>query len=100
MTEVSVRELKNNLSRYLREVEAGYEVTVTRRGKKVARLAPAEEKPQEDPELAGIWQMVREGKATWSGKKFVPPKKRVKLRGKGPTVTEMLLEDRHSEGER
>ena len=94
MAEVSVRELKNNLSRYLREAEAGYEVTVTRHGKKVATLTPAEKKPPEDRELEGIWKMVREGKATWSGEKFVPPKKRVKLRGKGPTISEMLLEDR------
>ena len=98
MSEVSVRELKNNLSRYLREAEAGYEVTVTRRGKKVATLASvATASTAEDSGLEGIWKMVREGKMTWSGEKFVPPKKRVKLRGKGPTISEMLLEDRHSE---
>jgi prevent-host-death family protein len=97
MSEVSVRELKNNLSRYLREVEAGHEVTVTRRGKRVATLTPAEKKAPKGRGMEGIWKMVREGKMTWSGEKFVPPKKRVKLRGKGPTATEMLLEDRHSE---
>lgn len=36
--EVSVRELKNRLSEYLRKVSAGAEVVVTSRGKAVARL--------------------------------------------------------------
>lgn len=36
--EVSVRELKNHLSEYLRRVQDGQEVTVTSRGSPVARL--------------------------------------------------------------
>jgi prevent-host-death family protein len=36
--EVGVRDLKNNLSRYLSQVEAGVEVVVTDRGRRVARL--------------------------------------------------------------
>jgi prevent-host-death family protein len=36
--EVGVRDLKNNLSRYLGQVEAGVEVVVTDRGRRVARL--------------------------------------------------------------
>ena len=36
--EVGVRDLKNNLSRYLDQVEAGVEVVVTDRGRPVARL--------------------------------------------------------------
>ena len=38
MKRVGVAELKNQLSRYLREVEAGYEVEVTDRGRPVGRL--------------------------------------------------------------
>ncbi len=37
--EVGVRELKNNLSRYLEQVEQGVEVVVTDRGRPVARLS-------------------------------------------------------------
>jgi prevent-host-death family protein len=33
-----VRDLKNNLSRYLQQVEAGVEVVVTDRGRPIARL--------------------------------------------------------------
>ncbi|MEO6122494.1 MAG: type II toxin-antitoxin system prevent-host-death family antitoxin [Ilumatobacteraceae bacterium] len=36
--EVGVRDLKNNLSRYLSQVESGTEVVVTDRGRPVARL--------------------------------------------------------------
>ena len=36
--EVGVRDLKNNLSRYLDQVETGVEVVVTDRGRPIARL--------------------------------------------------------------
>jgi prevent-host-death family protein len=38
--EVSIRELKNRLSEYLRLAASGVEVVVTSRGKAVARLRP------------------------------------------------------------
>jgi len=37
---VGVRELRQNLSRYLRLVKAGESLTVTERGRKVARVVP------------------------------------------------------------
>ena len=40
--EVGVRELHNQLSRYVRHVADGGEVIVTMRGRRVARLAPLE----------------------------------------------------------
>ena len=41
--EVGVRELKNQLSRYIDQVREGKEVIVTEHGRPVARLAPLEE---------------------------------------------------------
>lgn len=38
---VGVRELRQNLSRYLDEVKGGESLTVTERGRDVARLTPA-----------------------------------------------------------
>lgn len=38
--EIGVRELKNNLSRYLAKVSAGDEVIVTDRGRAVAKIMP------------------------------------------------------------
>lgn len=40
MTHVGVHEAKTHLSRLLREVEAGVEVTIVRDGMPVARLVP------------------------------------------------------------
>lgn len=40
MISVGIRELKNNLSRYLKQVVAGKRVTVTDRGRVVAELVP------------------------------------------------------------
>jgi len=92
MTEVSVRELRNNLTQYLRRIEQGERVIVTRRGKPIATIEPC---PARNDDLeAAIWRMVREGKASWSGKKFTPAMPRFGLRGEGPTLSEMIIEDR------
>jgi prevent-host-death family protein len=40
VVEVGVRELRNNLSRYLDRVQAGDEVVVTDRGRAIARVLP------------------------------------------------------------
>ncbi len=42
-TEVGVRELHDHLSRYVQEVRNGTEITVTIRGRRVARLVPIED---------------------------------------------------------
>jgi prevent-host-death family protein len=42
--EVGIRDLRNNLSRYLDEVREGAEVVVTDRGKPVARLTGLDER--------------------------------------------------------
>ena len=55
-------EAQHNLAVLLREVEAGRELTITRRRKAVARLGPVPpEKPVEFPDFA-----ARAGK-TWRG---------------------------------
>jgi prevent-host-death family protein len=42
MAEAGVRELRNNLSRYLEQVREGEEVTVTDRGVPIARIVPVD----------------------------------------------------------
>lgn len=42
---VAVRELRQNLSRYLRRVKAGASLVVTERGREVARLVPFAAEP-------------------------------------------------------
>ena len=92
MTEVSVRELISNLTGYLRRIEQGERVTVTRRGKPVATIEPIAT-PASDVDAA-FWKMVREGKASWSGGKPEFAEPRIRLKGKGPTLSEMIIEDR------
>jgi prevent-host-death family protein len=46
MRSIGVRELRQNASRYLREVKRGETVEVTERGEPVARLVPI---PEESP---------------------------------------------------
>ena len=54
--EVSAKELRLQLSDYLKRVARGHSVDISMRGKKIARLVPVKEKrkSQED-ELFGIW---------------------------------------------
>lgn len=53
--EVGVRKLHDRLSEYLEKVEGGAEVTVTRRGKPIARLSRADSpRPLEELERRGL----------------------------------------------
>ena len=63
MKTIGVRALKNRLSEYLRKVQAGESLAVTRRGVVVARLVPPDvrgETAEEEPrrmELAGATRL-------------------------------------------
>ena len=63
MITVGIRELKNNLSYYLRGVKRGRPVTITERGQSVAILMPAE--TPTDASLAR--ELSRKGIGTWKG---------------------------------
>ena len=49
MTDIPVRELRNNVSQVLRRVEAGERLRVTVSGRPVAALVPLSDRPQEMP---------------------------------------------------
>jgi prevent-host-death family protein len=85
--QVGVRELKNHLSEHLRRVRGGRELIITDRGKIVAKLVPAPQPP------AWLQKMIAEGKVTWGGGN--PQGLRgVKLRGKGPSVSDIVIQQR------
>jgi prevent-host-death family protein len=86
MDEVGVRDLKASLSRYLGRVRAGETIVVTDRGRPVARLVPVA-----IPEH--IARLMAEGRVTWSGKPFTPPKEVFTLKP-GPPISEYVAEDR------
>jgi prevent-host-death family protein len=65
MTAVGIRELKNNLSEYVRLVERGKKVAVTSHGRVVAELVPPGKPARKGKKKRALsrWeQMVAEGK--------------------------------------
>ena len=85
--QVSVRDLKNHLSKYLHMVQAGERLIVTSHHIPLARVLPI---PQHsDLEIQHITQM--EG-ISWNGKKPRGGQHRPKIQDK--TAAEYVLEDR------
>jgi prevent-host-death family protein len=78
MESVGVRELKARLSHHLKRVRAGHTVTITDRGRVVARLQPVDARG----ETAGIMRLVSEGKISWSGGRPQGSARPVKLNGR------------------
>ena len=91
--DISIRDMKNHLSKYLKLVRAGKEVVITDRGKPVAQLTPIKPVAEnEEKVIARINALpwVQPGK----GGKPKGSRKGVALRGKGPTAAAMVLQDR------
>ena len=90
--QVGVRELKTSLSRYLGRVRDGEVIDVSDRGVLVARLIPARDsEPAVPPALA---ELLAAGKVSWSGRRFSPSARRTGLRGLGPTLADIVSENR------
>ncbi len=91
MDRVGVRELRQNLSVYLRRVQSGEILEVTERGKPVARLQPLIEN------MSALDRRIAEGKARPATKDFsdLPPP--LPARPGEKTLTEILLEMREEE---
>lgn len=88
MDRVSVRELRQNLSVYLRRIEAGETLTVTRRGERVAVLAPPPERRSAIDRL-----VVERGATRPTGRlEDLPPP--LKLPPGSKSATEVLEEQR------
>ena len=92
--EISVREMKNNLSKYIKRAQAGEEVVITDRGRPVARLVSVTR-----PESLSVEDAVARLRAS----PLVRPGKGGKPKGaKHPiawkpgekTLSDLLLEDR------
>lgn len=69
MTElkVGIRDLKTNLSAYLRKVRAGHAITITDHGREIGRILPIAE------DLDGQIEHLRKaGLINWDGKKLGP----------------------------
>lgn len=89
---VGVRELRQNLSVYLRRVKAGESLDVTERGETVARLTPLPPKT-----LSPLQQLIAEGRAspaTRSHRDLPPP---IKLPPGSLSASEILRQMRDEE---
>jgi antitoxin (DNA-binding transcriptional repressor) of toxin-antitoxin stability system len=98
MRAVGIRELKNNLSHYVRLVEAGESVLVTDRGTVVAELGPpGGTRPMRDidPVTARLAELARKGRAVLGAPhdpSLYVPQKRIPLPEGG--VQALLDEER------
>lgn len=87
MPTVGIRELKDRLSFYLKQVQEGKWIEVANRGRVIALLIPVRRRV--DKELLAL---VEEGIASWSGGK--PRGALHPVRGRGRPLSEIILEDR------
>jgi prevent-host-death family protein len=92
----SVRELKAKLSRYLKRAAAGEEVTVTSRGRPIARVVPAAPQAEEQPSEAEIRRRLAAipGIILPTGPKPRRSKHPIRIRKDEKTLAEIVLEDR------
>lgn len=88
MKTTGIKELKNRLSYYLREVKKGEKILITERERVIATIVPVERVTED----ASLLSLVKEGFAVWRGGKPVGSRTPVKIKGK--TVAEIVLEDR------
>ena len=89
---VGVRELRQNLSVYLRRVEKGETLEVTERGRLVARLGPAP-----TPEMSAIDRLIAEGRATAASRPLGSLPNPAELPPGGPTLSQTLRDTREEE---
>lgn len=85
---VGVRELKNRLSQYLREVKRGCSIVITERGKPIGHIIPKTMSVEDRIEL-----MVKTGLVEWNGKKLEPIDP-VVINRSSQLVSDILLEMR------
>jgi len=86
-TDIGVRDLKNQLSRYLQDVKQGRSITVTERGKAIAVLVPAGR-----PDVRAVQELVARGVGSLKGGKPKGIPRPVVIKGK--PVSEIVIEER------
>lgn len=88
MIVVGVRELKNRLSYYMRQVRQGKPVTITDRGESVAVLLPS--KQSSGAQIAEA--LSRKGIGSWKGGKPRGASRPFAIKGK--PVSQIVIEER------
>ena len=92
MSTVGIRELKNRLTRYLRQTKQGEEIVVTERGKPIALLTPIKSAKRATSLEARLAKLAAQGRVTLPTRK---PLKRVRaVRIAGPPISRTVIEGR------
>lgn len=93
---VSVRDLKAKLSRYLKDACAGRDVVVTSRGRPVARLLAIPEQSSEEPAREELLRRLKliSGVRLGAGGKPLGAKRPIRISPGRKTLAEIVLEDR------
>ncbi len=84
-----IRQLKSNLSEYMRRVKNGGTILVTKRGKPIGQIVPV--KPTIEEKLQSV---VDAGLAEWNGRKFAP-RKPVAVNACQKQVADLVAENRN-----
>ncbi|MEX2238419.1 MAG: type II toxin-antitoxin system prevent-host-death family antitoxin [Dehalococcoidia bacterium] len=91
MVSVGIRELKNNLSRYLVRVRDGETVVVTDRGKPIARIENVEDDDLPEP----MKRLIASGEIDYVGKpKYIPKLMELLPGDDGKTMVDYIREQR------
>jgi prevent-host-death family protein len=93
--EVSIRDLKNRLSEYLRLVASGHEIVVTSRGKQVARLMPPRKRKRAPiPEEEAVARLRRQAWLRPGNGRRSLPEQTIPWPSDARPLSELVLEDR------
>lgn len=88
METVGIRELKENLGRYMNKVRAGEKITITDRKNEIGVIIPVKIKDKEEK----IYQLIHSGIASWNGNK--PKGIASRTVPRGGSVSSAVIEDR------
>lgn len=91
--QVGIRELKNNLSAYLKQVKAGATLTITDHGEPIGQLVPIQKSVE-----AQLQELTTAGLLAWNGQPYQPTgtRSRPTLQpDTTQTASDVVLEDRN-----
>ncbi|MCB0064513.1 MAG: type II toxin-antitoxin system prevent-host-death family antitoxin [Caldilineaceae bacterium] len=91
--QIGIRELKNNLSAYLKQVKAGATLTITDHGEPIGQLVPIQKSVE-----ARLQELTAAGLLVWNGEPYKPTGPDLRptlLPGTPQTAADILLEDRN-----
>lgn len=88
MERIGIRELKENMSRYLKKVRTGERIIVTDRKNDIAIIMPIGKKTGEEK----LYQIIQSGMASWSG--CMPEGMPSRIVSRGKSLSSAVIEDR------